>query len=143
MALYISTETLRSAVGRLGQSLAKGSLTDYLIFRRALKNARAKTPAADSVVTGLGSAPFQTAIAEVTACASGGLKWNGEPHFSPFGSARDRGAGYKSAKYGSNGPSDTIAGWQSRSTTPIQVRPGKTPKEYTFVDRSAQELRRR
>jgi hypothetical protein len=38
MAQYLSSETIRAAVERLSTCAANSTLTDFLIFRRALKN---------------------------------------------------------------------------------------------------------
>ena len=57
MPVYISEQTLRDAVERLGVCSAKPSLMDYLIFKRALiltKEAQrqAGEPEGDEIVTG-------------------------------------------------------------------------------------------
>lgn len=43
MAQYLSSETIRAAVERLSTCAANSTLTDFLIFRRALKNSSAAT----------------------------------------------------------------------------------------------------
>jgi hypothetical protein len=141
MAQYLSSETIRAAVERLSTCAANSTLTDFLIFRRALKNSSPATKAATQVVTGTQSEPFRRAIEEMTSCATTGMNWSGQPHYSPFASHRDNGRGFKSAKYPSNGPSDTVGGWQSRGNTPLKLVPDSKPKAYTFVNRSEDELR--
>ncbi|MGE0397188.1 MAG: McrB family protein [Kofleriaceae bacterium] len=136
MASFLAAETLKEVVERLGASLAKSSVTDFLIFKRALtQGAKAKTT---YVETGLENATFQAAISEM---AEPQVGWNGPPYFSPFGWKQDGNQGYKSAKYPSNGPSDTVGGWQSRGTTPFTLVPGSSPKRYTHTARTPAEIR--
>lgn len=135
MAQYLSSECLRGAVERLGQSRANSTLLDYLIFRRALqlkKDGRTDGAKADAVETGLGAEPFQEAIQELASADRGASgTWAGAPFFSPFGATRDRTyGGFKSQKYPSNGPSDTVGRWQSRASTPLKLVPDTKPKAY-------------
>lgn len=144
MAQYLSSETIRAAVERLAKCAANSTLTDFLIFRRALKitgPAKGTSKAATQVVTGTQSEPFRRAIDEMTGCATRDIIWSGQPHYSPFASQRDNGRGFKSAKYPSNGPSDTVAGWQSRGNSPLRLVPDSKPKAYSFVNRTEDELR--
>lgn len=83
MAQYLSSETIRAAVERLSTCAANSTLTDFLIFRRALKNSSPATKAATQVVTGTQSEPFRRAIEEMTSCATTGMNWSGQPHYSP------------------------------------------------------------
>lgn len=147
MALYLAAANVKQAVQRLSASAAKGSLTDYLIFKRALRigaeearKTRSNEPKA--VTTGTASEPFSRAIVEMAGCAptAGGSGWTGLPYFSPFGAERDKGHGFKSAKYPSNGPSDTVGRWQSRGSTPLQLVDGSRPKQYTFTSRTPEQL---
>jgi hypothetical protein len=136
MATFLAADTLRDAVERLGDCVAQGAVADYLVFKRALVNTKSGSRTATTVTTGLESKPFQDAITELAACSVPGTTWNGQPFFSPFGWSRDRQRGFKGPKYPSNGPSDTIAGWQSRSSTPLRVVPDSRPKQYTFETRA-------
>jgi len=141
MPSYLASQTLRNAIDRLGDSIAQPRVADYLVFKRALMNTRRTAPKADAVETGMENKPFQEAITEFAACAPGSTTWTGSPFFSPFGSKRDGQQGFKSPKYPSNGPSDTIGGWQSRpSEAPLLIVPNSRPKAYKFVARSASEL---
>jgi hypothetical protein len=142
---YVSTDAVKEAVERLGVSTAASTLTDYLIFRRALVNhqaAAAQGTTVTTVTTGIRSEPFTTAIDEMASCASPAQRdsWRGAPYFSPFGYSRDQGRGFKGPKYPSNGPSDTVAGWQSRSSRPLDLVPDTSPKQYTIANRTVQEL---
>lgn len=145
---YLSPDTLREAVQRLGASDAQPTIADWLVFKRALVLARstgtaAGTPAPSEVETGLSNESFQAAIRDAVGCVvPGAAPTSGAPFFSPFAFGRDTKAnGFKSAKYKSNGPSDTVAGWQSRaSVTPLKVVGDTRPKRYVFVVRPPQTL---
>lgn len=137
MTSYLSPATIREAVDRLGESRAQSILLDYLIFKRALLLGAAET-GATTVVTGTKSTNYVAAIDELSRVA---LPAESElPYFSPFGARRDKGRGFKSKKYPSNGPSDTVNRWQSRPDRPIDFVSGTSPKEFVPVTRSADEL---
>lgn len=138
MTSYLSQETIRGAVDRLGSSRAQSILMDYLIFKRALLNVQDEVPSATSVVTGVRSAPFVKAIDELARVNDPEI--SPLPYFSPFGAKRDQGRGFKSKKYPSNGPSDTVSRWQSRAERPVDYVPATKPKEFKPVARSAAEL---
>ena len=137
MESYLSRGTIRDVVERLGRSRAKSALTDYLVFKRALviANAAADEPVM-AVVTGTQAPDFLAAINEITRVAEG----DDRPYFAPFGARRDQGRGYKSKKYPSNGPSDTVSRWASRPSCPLRHVPGTSPKEFKPIARSADEL---
>jgi hypothetical protein len=143
MGVFLAADTLKEAVQRLGGSIAQGAITDFLIFKRALVNARRSSPKAKDVETGLENPTFQEAIREFTSCVPVGTPntWAGPPFFSPFGSQHDKQRGFKSARYPSNGPSDTVGGWQSRSSTPLRLVPDTRPKRYELVPRAEGDLR--
>lgn len=145
--MFISSTTIKGAVQRLAVSSASSSLADYLIFKRALRLAQeaardAPGPVPDSVATGMRSPLFVQAINELTLCVE--LEHvghtSGHPYYSPFGSKRDQGRGYKSVKYPSNGPSDTVGGWQSRAGKPLVVIESTSPKAYKFEQRVVEQL---
>ena len=140
MARFVNANTLRDAVRRLGGSRAKSSLSDYLVFKRALVLTRKTDPSALAVTTGTESDAFQRAIKEVASATSNGAQvWTGQPFFSPFGQ-RDSARGFKGPKYVTNGPSDTVGRWQSQGTTPLRVVPATSPKQFTFEARTSAEL---
>lgn len=87
------------------------------------------------------SAPFVQAIDEMALCVPREelATWDRQPFFLPFGAARDAARGYKSAKYPSNGPDNTAAGWQTTSTTPVKLVPDTRPREWEIVERSGEE----
>jgi hypothetical protein len=137
MTKFLPPETIRAAVNRLGESRAHSILLDYLIFKRALINAN-QVGKADSVVTGIKANAYVTAINELSRVADPAE--SELPYFSPFGARRDKGRGYKSKKYPSNGPSDTVSRWQSRPDRPIDFVSNTSPKEFKPLARSASEL---
>lgn len=138
MTNYLSQETIRNAVERLGQSRANSALTDYLVFKRALvlANMRADGVTVETVVTGLRAPDYVKAVDELTRVADEGER----PHFSPFGARRDTGLGYRSKKYPSNGPSDTVSRWASWPSRPLEHVAGTSPKQFKPIFRTAHEL---
>jgi len=148
MAVYLSVQTLRDAVERLGVCSAKPSLGDYLIFKRALILTReaqreAGETESDEVVTGIKSTPFVQAINQLTLRSAGAedLENSTNPYYVPFGSMRDQTHGYRSDKFPSNGSSDTVSRWQSRGSAPLVFVDRTSPKAYKFADRTVADLR--
>lgn len=141
MTRYLSQETIEDAVHQLGDSRAQSSLVDYLIFKRALVLANQAAPDGQpvtSVVTGTKATHYVDAIEELAGI--GQAAGMAHAYFSPFGARRDRGRGYKSKKYPSNGPSDTASRWASRPERPLEFVPGTSPKQFAPVQRTAEEL---
>ncbi len=151
MPRFLSQQTLKGAVNRLAASEAASSLADYLVFKRALKRlgdeAQQDGAAPDApphVVTGMRAKAFVGAINELTAR----LPFQGDevitnvdnPYYVPFGADRDATRGYRTKKFPSNGSSDTVSRWQSRSLRPLALVPDTSPKAYRLERRSAQEL---
>lgn len=138
MTAYLSRETIKGAVERLGLSRGQSALTDYLVFKRALvlANESATNAPITSVVTGTKSEPYVRAIEELARVDD----VDDRPFFSPFGARRDTGRGYKSKKYPSNGPSDTVSRWAARPARPLELVPDTSPKEFAPIDRTADEL---
>lgn len=132
MTQYLNPATIKAAVNRLGESRAQSALVDYLVFKRALVD-----DGGDAVVTGTKSAPYIRAIDELSKVGDPASE---RPFFSPFGYRRDTGRGFKSKKYPSNGPSDTVGRWQSRPARPVELVPNTSPKAFHVVGRSADEL---
>lgn len=175
MPLFLSEQTLRDAVTRLGISSSAASLGDFLVFKRALKIGRdiateVGSPEPNSVVTGTLSPAFMQAhidlglrvpphrvlrtfedgnLVESMRSLVTGKRGNEAkrqdpslktPYFVPFGARRDNSLGYRQSKWPSNGPSDTVNRWQSRSSRPLVVIPDSSPKEYAFEARTEREL---
>jgi hypothetical protein len=128
MTSYLSPATIKRAVDRLGESRAQSVLLDYLIFKRSLLLTQA-AGAGDQVVTGTKSEHYVRAIDELSRVADPAK--SEVPYFSPFGSRRDQGRGFKSKKYPSNGSSDTVSRWQSKPTRPIDYVQGTSPKRFS------------
>lgn len=148
MPLYLSQQTLKEAVDRLAVAAVQSSLVDYLIFKRALKIAQDEArenqePVPKAVVTGTKARPFVQAIEELTLripLERVNPESTKNPYYVPFGSKRDKTLGYRTKKFPSNGPSDTVSRWQSRSARPLVLVPGTSPKAYRFERRTGREL---
>lgn len=136
MPLYLAADLLKGAVDRLRTSRAQSRLLDYLVFRRALVNSDGPD---GQVVTGMGSKPFQRAINEWAR-----IRQDGEAahiFFNPFGTATASDNGFRTKKFLSNGPSDTVSSWGTSMTAPPFVRvPGSSPMAFTFVSVTAADL---
>ncbi|WP_125214130.1 hypothetical protein [Streptomyces griseofuscus] len=148
MALYVSQVSLREAVNRLRESSMPAALGDYLIFKRALEIRKVQAREAgalapSTVITGTKSPHFVQAIEELTGCAadSASIAKSENPYFNPFGAARETTSGYRTHKFPSNGPSDTVGRWQSRTGTPLRLVPDSKPKEYRFEEQTEDQLR--
>lgn len=92
---YLSADTLREAVQRLGASDAQPTIADWLVFKRALVLARTAAPAGatvpSDVETGLNNEFFQAAIRDAVGCVlPGAAPGSGQPFFSPFAFVRGR-----------------------------------------------------
>ena len=143
MTNFLSLETIKAAVERLGQSRANSSLVDYLIFKRALvlANEEAQVPGTvTQVKTGVRSPHFVSAVNKLTRIDEEGSSQT--PYYSPFGAWRDSGKGYKSQKFPSNGPSVTVSGWSARPDPPLQVVDDTKPKEFQIAEPNSGALRR-
>jgi hypothetical protein len=148
MPLYLSQQTLKEAIDRLSVCAAASRTADYLIFKRALKlavdSARAAgLPEPTSVVTGTKAPAFVQAVADFTLrVPPGNLEPSDvdNPYYMPFGSKRDDTLGYRTVKFPSNGSSDTIGRWQSRSGKPLTLVSDTKPKAYSFEPRTKTEL---
>lgn len=146
MPLFLAAGTIREAIARLGNSRALPALSDYLVFKRAIVLQRGDDSLADptQVITGSKSKSFMQAVTEVAAWAPGVTRaQEGSPYFKTFGASRDnKGNGYVSHRYWSNGPSDTINSWQARSTPPIERVPDRSPMTFKFPEPNAEALTR-
>ena len=129
MPSYLSSSTVKDAVDRLGLSRAQSVLADYLIFKRAIVLSNAGATSKDShltsVVTGTRAKNYVDAIDQLTRVESSEHSFR--PYFSPFGARRDKGRGFKSKKFPSNGPSDTVSRWATRPARPLELVTGTSP----------------
>jgi len=138
MPKYLSEKTIKDAVDRLSVCSANSSLSDFLIFKRAAvltAMADGSSVSSAQVVTGTKSKPFVAAIEAFTKV--GGAE---SPYYLPFGSKRDKTAGYRTDKYPSNGSSDTARNWQGRDGKPLVLVANSSPKKYVFEKRTAKQL---
>lgn len=123
MAKYLSEHDIKLAVARLGDSSAKSRLCEFLVGLRTLTlSGNAEVGVAESVTE------YKQAVDELARVAPdddhAGL---GGPFFNPFGSA----AGFKSKKFPSNGPSNTMHGWETQSDSPFAINGSVRPKTIT------------
>lgn len=161
---YLNGDVLQASVSRLGTSRAQSRLADWLIFKRAavrttrpdarsngaIKTApstpKSATVAAIKwpvhVVSGMKSLPFVDAIRELASATADASTeaWPHQPFFVPFGASRDSARGYKTRKYPSNGPDNTVQNWQTQGFESIQLVPRTSPHEWEVDIASAQEL---
>jgi hypothetical protein len=143
MPLFLQAPQIKESVSRLASSRAQSRLLDYLIFKRALVLSTVVGSSEEPrVTTGLKSVPFQQAIHEWAQVADQDQSQTPNFFFNPFGSKRDQTGGYRAYKYRSNGPSDTVNGWQGGEAAPFVYVRGTSPKAYTFVEISPDHMRR-
>ncbi len=148
MPIFVSARTLKDVIDRLSVAAVTASLADYLIFKRALQISRQQTnkersKEPTSVVTGMKSAPFVQAIEEQTLRVPADTENNNvveNRYYVPFASKRDNTLGYRSQKYTSNGPSDTVSRWQSRTIKPLVLVADSKPKAYAVGKLSVEKL---
>ena len=146
MGKFWSTGRIRTAVNRLSDAGVQTRLQDFLIFKRAWALSKESQPGADpnqlQVVTGTRSPDFVLAINEWTARTADfdSLPGLDNPYFVPFAANRDTTNGYRTKKYTSNGPSDTVARWQATQIKPFVLVPDTKPKAFRFAPLSREEL---
>lgn len=120
MAKYLSERDIKLAVSRLGASAAKSRLCEFLVGLRTLTLA-----GTDEVAVAESIAEYKQAVDELARVAPDddhpGL---GGPFFNPFGNT----AGFKSKKFPSNGPSNTMHGWETQSDAPFAINGSVRPK---------------
>jgi len=138
MSLYLSPEIIQSAVDRLGKSCATPTLTDFLIFKRALvlerQDARANSidpESVETVTTGTLKQTFVQAVFDLAAYdPSEAIQ---ERFYCPMGAFRDKTKGFRKKNYHSNGSSDTAGRWQSRNNPPLVLVKDTKPKQFSFT----------
>jgi hypothetical protein len=104
MALYLSSTTLAETVERLGTSRAKSSLCDFLIIKRAM------TQDDGTVTLSLNDQTYTDAVRTLAAVSTVAGEERLPPYFNPFGTRHESTQGWRTAKYPSNGPPDTVNG---------------------------------
>lgn len=144
MSIFFSEERLRTAVERLGSCRAHARLTDFFIFKRALVLSRGSAGTehgtSSPVVTGTLSVPFTQAIDEWCRSEKSASAASDNPYFAPIGTKRDKTRGYRTAKFPSNGTSDTISRWPGRPGSPLRLVEGSKPKAYEPEPQTIDEL---
>lgn len=115
MPLYLSADFLAGAVARLGASRARPRICDFLILKHAM------AAAGDPTVTlSLKDPTYMASVNQLALAApSGSATVTPEPYFNPFGAARENKHGWRTEKYPSNGPPDTVTGANWNSITEI------------------------
>jgi len=115
MAVFVAADSIAASIANLGASSAKSRLCEFLIGLRALKLA-----GDDEVGVAESVEPFMQALFEYTLCESAGATstWDGPKFFNPFGSQ----AGFKSPKFQSNGPANTLHGWATQANAPFDIK---------------------
>lgn len=141
MTSYLSAGTIAESVKALQQSAAQSRLCEFLIGLRTLTLAgKGEVQVAESV------SEFVKALNELTACKPSGIDshFDGEPFINPFGTARgkDEGRAYKSAKFPSNGPSNTMHGWATQQDSPFEIVTTTRPKGIRRKTATHEQLQR-
>lgn len=129
MSLFLTEESIRHAVGQLRRSSARARLCEFLIGLRTLK------------LSGADQAPVAESVPEYLQAVHEFTRWTEDdtvdsPYFNPFGSQ----AGYKSKKFPSNGPSNTMHGWATQADSPFEIIHAR-PKEIRRRQLSTKQLR--
>jgi hypothetical protein len=127
VSLYLSAESVAESLGRLQRCSAQSRLCEFLIGLRTLALSDTDyAQVAESIPQ------FVQALNELTACVPAGVPttFDGEPYINPFGTARGRDTGrtYKSRKFPSNGPSNTMHGWATQQNPPFDIITDTRPK---------------
>lgn len=130
MPKFLTEGQIRHAVEQLGRSSAKSRMCEFLIGVRTLRLA-----GAEEVKTAESVSEFIQALDELTLWTRDPSQ-TGSPYFNPFGGQ----AGFKSPKFRSNGPSNTMHGWASQSNSPFEVLDTR-PKSIKRRPLSATQLR--
>lgn len=130
MGTFLNADTIRIAVRRLGDSLAQTGMHDFLVLKRA--SVLSKSP---KVVLSERNQPFMQAIEELTSCneplgAALDASWNLPPFINVFGTAKHSKGPFRSAKFTSNGPADTVS--KSRPWQALVEVHDERPRSVTF-----------
>lgn len=126
---YLSTENIAAAVERLKNSSARQRMCEVLIGMRAL------------ALNGTGQVAIAESVSEYSQAVEEFALWSTDPkqkspYFNPFGSQ----AAFKSRKFPSNGPSNTIHGWATVGDSPFTVL-NERPKQIRRSSVTKAQLR--
>jgi hypothetical protein len=104
MARYITAESLAEAVSRLAASNARPSLCDFLIVKHAM------TQGDGTVSLSLADETYMSSVQAFARVLTNPDEVALPPFFNPFGTMREARRGWRTEKYPSNGPPDTVNG---------------------------------
>lgn len=104
MALFVRSEALREVVRRLSVSNVRPSLCDFLIVKHAL------TQGDGTVTLSLQNETYMSSVQALAAVRADDDDAGLPPFFNPFGARREARNGWRTRKYPSNGPPDTVNG---------------------------------
>lgn len=136
MSEYLSASYLREVVQRLQASPLASRACDYFIFKRAA-TLQHDLSGEYEVVTGTGSRLFQDAISEWARLSQPQDPWG---FFVPIGT-KTKTQGYRSTKWHSNGPSDSVNGKQALLDFPFRRIPNSSPMAFRWERQPADVLR--
>lgn len=102
--MYVSADSLEEAVARLRVSAARPALCDFFIVKHAM------TQGDGSVTLSLTDETYMSSVRALTAVYTAPGEEPLPPFFNPFGTAREARRGWRTEKYPSNGPPDTVNG---------------------------------
>lgn len=120
MSKFFTVAEVRDAVIRLKASSARTRLGDYLVGLRTLR-----LSSKDEVGVAQGVPEYARALDELCRCVPEGVesKYRGFPYYNAFGGQ----ASFRSPKYASNGPGNTMHNW-SGADSPIILNADAKPK---------------
>lgn len=104
MAMYFSERTLEGAVQALSISNARPSLCDFLIVKYAM------TQGDGTVTLSTVDDTYMRSVDALARVDPGPEEEGLPPFFNPFGTRREARRGWRTEKYPSNGPPDTVNG---------------------------------
>lgn len=131
MGTFLNADTIKIAVRRLGDSLAQTGIHDFLVLKRA--SVLSKSP---KVILSERNKHFMQAIEELTSCneplgAVLDSTWHLPPYINVFGTAKHSKGPFRSAKFTSNGPADTVS--KSRPWQALVEVHDERPRSVTFL----------
>lgn len=133
MPRYLAAAEIRAARERLAASSARSRLLEFLIGLRTLSLAgTAEAAVAES------SEQYLQALNEFSLWVPDDQQDVGSPYFNPF----DSGTGYKSPKFRSNGPGNTMHNWATQVDAPFSIDGAKRPKTITRIETTEAQLRK-
>jgi len=129
MATYLTAESLGEAVSRLMVANVRPSFCDFLIVKHAM------TQGDGTVTLSLNDTTYMASVRALTEVVTGPGERVLPPFFNPFGTRREARRGWRTDKYPSNGPPDTVNGpsWK-RVIEVLDERPRRVEFTPNYVD---------